>query len=51
MAAARGDRPRSVDPPHDLSEQGFGDGDLRELKGDLAAMSHDFGAGLGQLGS
>ncbi len=49
MAALRGDRPQSVDPPQDLSEQGFGDGDLLHLESDVAAVAHDLRADLDQL--
>jgi hypothetical protein len=51
MAARRGDRPHSADPPQDRSEQGFGDGDLRELKGHVAAMAHDLCANPDRLGA
>ncbi len=33
----------------DPSEQSFGDGDLRELECDKAAVAHDLGADLDQL--
>ncbi len=44
-----GGRPRSVDPPQYLSEQGLGDGALCQLKGDIAAMSYDLRADLDEL--
>ena len=42
-------RPQLTDPSQDLSEQVSGDGDLCELEGDAAAMSHDLGADLDEL--
>ena len=38
--------PQPLDPPQYLSEQGFGDSDLRELQGDVAPVSHDLRADL-----
>ncbi len=42
-------RPQPVNEALDLGEQGSWDGDLRELKGDIAAMSHDLRADLDEL--
>ncbi len=47
----QGSRPQAVNQVQDLSEQSSGDGDLHELKGDVAAMSHDLRADLDQLGA
>ncbi len=41
----QGSRPQPVNQAQDLSEESFGDGDLCELECDVAAMSHDLGAG------
>ncbi len=41
--------PQPVNEAQDLSEQGSGDGDLRHLEHDVAAMSHGLGADLDQL--
>ena len=38
-----------VDPPQYSSEQDFGDSDLVQLKGDIAAMSYDLRADLDEL--
>ncbi len=45
----QGSRPQSVDQAQDLGEQRSWDSNLRELKGDIAAMSHDLGADLDEL--
>ncbi len=37
------------DPPQDFPKQVSGHGDLRELKGDIAAMTYDLGTDLDQL--
>ena len=44
-----GSRPEPVNQAQDRSKQGSGDGDLCDLKGDVAAMSHDLGADLDEL--
>ena len=45
----QGSRPKPVNEAQDLSKQGSGDGDLCELKSNVAAMSHDLGADLDEL--
>ncbi len=47
----QGSRPQPVNQAQDLSEQISGDVDFRELRGDIAAMSHDLCADLDQLGA
>ncbi len=42
-------RPQPANQAQDLGEQSSGDSDLCELKGDIAAMSHDLGADLDEL--
>ena len=42
-------RPQPVNQAQDLSEQGSWDGDLRHLKRDVAAMTHDLRADLDEL--
>ncbi len=44
----QGSRPQPVDQVQNFSEQSSGDSDLRALKGDVAAMSHDLGTDLDQ---
>ncbi len=42
-------RPQPVNQAQDLGEYSSGDCDLCELKGDVAAMTHDFGIDHDQL--
>ena len=42
-------RPQPVNQAQNLSEQSSGDSDLRELKDDITAMSHDLRADLDEL--
>ncbi len=42
-------RPQPVNQAPNLSEQGSGDSDIRELKGDITALSHDLRADLDEL--
>ncbi len=41
--------PQPVNQAQNLEEQGSGDGDLRHLESDVAAMSHDLGTDLDEL--
>ena len=41
--------PRPVNQAQDFGEQGSWDGDLRQLKGDVAAVAHDLRANLDEL--
>ncbi len=45
----QGGPPRPVNHAQDIGERGSWDGDLRQLKGDLAAMAYDLRAFLHQL--
>ena len=45
----QGSPPQPVDPARNFSEQSSGDGDLREPKGDVAAMADDLGPDLDEL--
>jgi hypothetical protein len=38
-----------VDPTQDISQQGFGDGNLCQLECDIAAVAYDLGTNLDQL--
>ena len=45
----QGGQPQTVNLPQDLGERDSRDGDLCELKGDVAAISHDLCADLNEL--
>ncbi len=42
-------RSQPVNQAQNFSEQGSGDSNFRELKGDITAMTHDLGADLDEL--
>ena len=45
----QGGQPQAVNLPQAFGEQSSGDGDLCELKGDVAAMAHELCADLDEL--